>query len=202
MSNKNEQKTKLKLIQKPAKGKMGALLIVFAWIAIWNVIYQGVHGLWADSSIQIVNWAFFVTVTLFFMQEELTYKQRFWHTLIGGAVGLLLSAFIAVVCTVLMQNGLSYLTSVSIPLVLVLAMLILLNPYLPAVFNNVGFVYMIAGFIETDKLIPMLPSYLLSLLLGSIILNLGCSLLLNIYTKTMTKKAMEKAKQQETSQIR
>lgn len=201
MSNKNEQKTKLKLIQKPAKGKMGALLIVFAWIAIWNVIYQGVHGLWADSSIQIVNWAFFVTVTLFFMQEELTYKQRFWHTLIGGAVGLLLSAFIAVVCTVLMQNGLSYLTSVSIPLVLVLAMLILLNPYLPAVFNNVGFVYMIAGFIETDKLIPMLPSYLLSLLLGSIILNLGCSLLLNIYTKTMTKKAMEKAKQQETSQI-
>lgn len=201
MSNKNEQKTKLKLIQKPAKGKMGALLIVFAWIAIWNVIYQGVHGLWADSSIQIVNWAFFVTVTLFFMQEDLTYKQRFWHTLIGGAVGLLLSAFIAVVCTVLMQNGLSYLTSVSIPLVLVLAMLILLNPYLPAVFNNVGFVYMIAGFIETDKLIPMLPSYLLSLLLGSIILNLGCSLLLNIYTKTMTKKAMEKAKQQETSQI-
>ncbi len=201
MSNKNEQKRKLKLIQKPAKGKMGALLIVFAWIAIWNVIYQGVHGLWADSSIQIVNWAFFVTVTLFFMQEELTYKQRFWHTLIGGAVGLLLSAFIAVVCTVLMKNGLSYLTSVSIPLVLVLAMLILLNPYLPAVFNNVGFVYMIAGFIETDKLIPMLPSYLLSLLLGSIILNLGCSLLLNIYTKAMTKKAMEKAKQQETSQI-
>ena len=25
----------------------------------------------------------------FFMQEELTYKARFWHTLIGGAVGLL-----------------------------------------------------------------------------------------------------------------
>lgn len=198
MNDKIEQKTKLKLIQKPAKGKMGALLIVFAWIAIWNVIYQGIHGLWADSSIQIVNWAFFITVTLFFMQEELTYKQRFWHTLIGGTVGLLLSAFIAVVCTVLMKNGLSYFISVSIPLVLVLAMLILLNPYFPAVFNNVGFVYMIAGFIETDKLIPMLPSYLFSLLLGSIILNLGCSLLLNIYTKTATKKAMEKAKQQET----
>lgn len=198
MSNQTNEKSSFKLLHKPAKGKMGALLIVFLWIAVWNVIYQGIHGIWADSSIQVVNWAFFVTVTLFFMQEELTYKQRFWYTLVGGAVGLIFAAGIAVVCTVMMENGASYLLSVSVPLVIAIAMLILLNPYLPAIFNNVGFVYLIIAFVEVDKVITSLPSYFLSLLLGSIILNLGCSFLLNLYTKALTKKAMKKAEQAET----
>ena len=198
MNNETSKKGGFKLLHKPDKGKMGALLIVFVWIAIWNVIYQAVHGIWADSSIQIVNWAFFVTVTLFFMQEELTYKQRFWHTLIGGAVGLLLAAGIVVICTVIMKNGIGHLAAVGIPLIAAIALLILLHPYLPAVFNNVGFVYLIIAFVETDKMITLLPSYLLSLLLGSLILNLGCSWLINVYTKVLTKKAIEKAKQQNT----
>lgn len=187
---------KLKIFHKPEKGKMGALLIVFAWIAIWNIIYQAVHGLWADSSIQIVNWAFFIATTLFFMQEELTYKERFWHTVIGGTVGLLLAAGIGIVCTVMMKNGVSYVPAVCIPLVISVALLILLNPYLPAVFNNVGFAYLIVAFIESDKVVSMLPSYIVSLVLGSVILNLGCSLLINAYTKVLTKKAIEKMKKE------
>lgn len=73
----------LKFFAKPPKGKMKGLLIVFAWIILWNFIYQAVHGAWHDMP--IANWAFFISVTIFFMQEELTYKARFWHTLIGGA---------------------------------------------------------------------------------------------------------------------
>lgn len=199
MENKSQEKSKIKILHKPAKGRMGALLVTFAWIAVWNIIYQAVHGLWAESSIQIVNWAFFATVTLFFMQEELTYKQRFWHTLIGGAVGLLFAAFIGIVCTVMMQNGISYLTSVAVPLIISIAMLILLNPYLPAVFNNVGFIYLIIAFVEAEKVVEMLPSYLISLLLGSLILNLGCTFLLNAYTKAMTKKAMAAAAEKEAA---
>ena len=64
MANETK-KAGFKLIQKPAKGKMGALLIVFAWIAIWNVIYQALHPTLEASGLHIVNWAFFVTVTLF-----------------------------------------------------------------------------------------------------------------------------------------
>ncbi len=195
MSNETK-KEGIKLLHKPAKGKMGALVIVFIWIAIWNVIYQALHGLWAESEIQIVNWAFFVTVTLFFMQEELTYKQRFWHTLVGGAVGLGIAAVIGKVCVSMMTGGMSYLVSISIPLVIGIGLLILLNPYFPMIFNNVGFVYLIIAFIQSDKLEALLPSYLISLLLGSIILNLGCSLLINTYTKVLTKKTIEKAKKQ------
>ena len=179
---------KIKLLHKPPKGKMGGLAFVFVWIAIWNIIYQLLHGIWHDWNIQVVNWAFFASVTLFFMQEELTYKKRFWHTLIGGSVGLLLAASVSICCKWLVSLGLDHTTAVAIPLLVAVAVLILANPYLPCVFNNVGFIYFIVSFIQTDKIIVNLPSHLVSLLLGSLILNLGCAVLLNAYKKQLKKK--------------
>lgn len=184
------QKTeKIKFLQKPAKGKLGGLFIVFLWISLWNIVYQALHGIWAESEIQIVNWAFFAAVTLFFMQEELTYKQRFWHTLIGGTVGLLLAAGVVLCCTALMKTGLSHTVAVSIPLIVCIAILILAHPYVPVVFNNVGFIYFIVAFVEKEHTVSMLPSYVLSLLAGSVILNLGCAFLIGRYTKALAKKA-------------
>lgn len=180
-------KEKFTLLHKPKKGKMGGLLIVFVWIVIWNVAYQLLHGIWHDWSIQIVNWAFFASVTLFFMQEELTYKNRFWYTLIGGNVGLLLAAGVIVSSKYLSGFGLNHTLAVTIPLLICVAVLILANPYLPMIFNNVGFIYFIVSFVKTDEVITKLPSHMLSLLLGSIILNLGCAVLLNIYKKKLIK---------------
>ena len=192
--------TKFKLLHKPAKGKMGGLLIVFLWIAIWNVVYQAVHGLWAESEIQIVNWAFFAAVTLFFMQEELTYKERFWHTMVGGTVGLVLAAGVGFVCTVLITGGMNHTLAVCIPLVAVIAALILAHPYLPMIFNNVGFIYLIVAFVESDKVVSNLPSYIVSLVLGSLILNLGSSFFIGLYTKALTKKAIAAAKAEKINQ--
>ena len=172
----------LKFFAKPPKGKMKGLLIVFAWIILWNFIYQAVHGAWHDMP--IANWAFFISVTIFFMQEELTYKARFWHTLIGGAVGLLLAAGLVTVDVLLVKNGVPHLAAV----------LILLNPYLPVFFNNVGFCYFIISLINAKAAVERLPVYLLSLLLGSIFLNLGCSGLLALYKKAMMKKAAAKSR--------
>ncbi|MGN0487231.1 MAG: hypothetical protein ACI4GB_08380 [Acutalibacteraceae bacterium] len=191
--NNETPKAGFQLLHKPKKGKMGALLIVFLWIALWNIVYQAIHGIWHDWSIQIINWSFFAAVTLFFMQEELTYKERFWHTLVGGSVGLLLAAGVIVVCQFLVKSGLPKLPAILIPLLISIAVLILAAPYLPMIFNNVGFIYLIVSFVETDKLVANLPSNLLSLLLGSLILNLGCSFLIGLYTKNMAKKAAAKA---------
>ena len=113
---------------------------------------------------------------------------------------MLLAAGIVLVCTAMIKDGVNHLTAVSVPLVIAIALIILLHPYLPAIFNNVGFVYLIISFVESDKIIAMLPSYLISLLLGSVILNLGCSFLIGIYTKALTKKAIEKAKATQTQQ--
>lgn len=188
---KNQEK--IKLLHKPAKGKMGGLLLVFIWVALWNIIYQLLHGVWHDWSIQIVNWAFFASVTLFFLQEELTYKQRFFYTLVGGSVGLLMAAGVTASCKALMGIGLDHTTAVVIPLLAAIAVLILANPYLPMVFNNVGFIYFIVSFVQTDKIITSLPSHLISLLAGSVILNLGCIVLISTYRKKLAEKASKKS---------
>ena len=185
-------KEKIQLIHHPKKGKMGGLFIVFIWIAIWNIAYQLLHGIWHDWNIQIVNWAFFASVTLFFMQEELTYKERFWYTLVGGNIGLLLAAGVIVGSKAMTGFGLHHTVAVTISLLVCIAVLILANPYLPMVFNNVGFIYFIVSFVKTDEVISMLPSNMLSLLVGSVILNLGCTVLLNAYKKRLSKNSTAK----------
>lgn len=186
-----EKKNDLKFISKPKKGKMKGLLIVFVWIILWNFIFQAVHGAWHEMP--IASWAFFISVTIFFMQEELSYKARFWHTLIGGAVGLLLAAGLIIVYAALAKGGVPALASIMIPLAICVGALILLNPYLPVFFNNVGFCYFIIALIDAETAVEKLPIYLLSLLLGSICLNLGCSGLLALYQKAMIKKATANA---------
>ncbi len=181
----------LKLLSKPKKGKMGGLAIVLAWILVWNVIYQIAHHSWHDMP--IVSWAFFISVTIFFMQEELTYKARFWHTLVGGSVGLLLAAGMIFTYSKLAGAGLNATAAIIIPLLTAITLLIMLNPYLPVFFNNVGFCYFIIALIDSSSAVSRLPYYLLSLLLGSLILNLGCSGLLSLYTKSMKKKAVTAA---------
>ncbi len=185
------EQTKLRFIQKPKKTKMLGLLIVFAWIVLLNIAYQVLHakGLTHFGGIEIVNWAFFLSVTVFFMQEELTYKERFLTTLFGGAVGLLAAAGVAKGTVLLMGQGLGHIPAVCLLLIAAIGALILLQPVLPYLFNNVGFCYFIVALINSKEAVANLPSYLVSLLLGSICLNLGCSILLTLYKKTAVKKA-------------
>ena len=180
-----------KLIRKPTKQKMTGLAIVFAWIFLWNVIYQVLHhaGLLEFGGLQIVNWAFFLSVTVYFMQEELTHEQRFFHTLVGGTVGLLIGAGITKFVPVLMKTGLGKLPATCLLLAVALGLLIFLEPVLPMFFNNVGFCYFIVSHVFTEKnAVEMLPSYIVSLVLGSICLNLGCMFLLKAYGKAVAKK--------------
>ena len=187
--------SKLRFIQKPKKAKMIGLLIVFAWILLLNVVYQILHakGLTHFGGIEIVNWAFFLSVTVFFMQEELSYKERFFTTLLGGAVGLLVAAGVAKGTALLMGAGLGHVPAVCILLAVAIGMLILLQPVLPYLFNNVGFCYFIVSLINSKEAVANLPSNLVSLALGCLTLNLGCSLLLTLYKKSMMKKAKAKA---------
>ena len=148
----HETNGKFKLLHKPTKTKMQVLSLVFIWIAIWNVVYQYLHGAGllhfeiGGMSLAVENWAFFAAVTLFFMQEELSYKDRFWHTLCGGTVGILLAGGVVATVHLLMGKGLDHATAASIPLVIVVGALILLHPVIPLFFNNVGFIYLIVAF--------------------------------------------------------
>lgn len=184
-----ENNNKLTFFTKPPKGKMTTLFVVFLWIMLWNVIFQLVHPLMHDWTLSVQNWAFFISVTIFFMQEELTPKQRFWHTLIGGTVGLLLAAGLLTGVGFLEKIGLTGIPAICIMLAVAIAMLILLHPYMPMFFNNVGFCYFIISLIDPTKTIKMLPSNLFSLVLGSICLNLGVIGVLTLLKKAKAKKA-------------
>ena len=81
----------------------------------------------------------------------------------------------------------------SIPLVAVVGALILLHPYIPLFFNNVGFIYLIVAFVKSDVMLENLPTYIFSLILGSLILNLGCSVIINKFTAYAQKKAAKAA---------
>ena len=181
---------KLNFFNKPKMAKLKALAVVFVWILLWNVVYQLLHakGLTHFGGLEIVNWSFFLTVTVFFMQEELPYKTRFLTTLLGGAVGLFAAAGVAKGTGLLMGAGVGHVTAVSLLLAAAIAALILLQPVLPYLFNNVGFCYFIVSLISSKETVARLPSNLLSLALGSVVLNLGCSLLLGLYKKRMLKK--------------
>ncbi len=179
---------KLTFFAKPAKGKMTTLFVVFLWVILWNIIYQIIHPHLHDSPLTIENWAFFISVTIFFMQEELTPKQRFWHTLIGGAMGLLIAAGVVLGCKQLMALGLSHTLAICILLIIAIGMLILLNPYMPMFFNNVGFCYFIVSLIDSSTTVAKLPSHLFSLLLCSICLNLGVIGILRLLKKAKAKK--------------
>lgn len=187
MSHTSEN-SKIKLFHKPPKGKLSALFLVFIWIALWNVIFQALHGVMPHEGLRVINWAFFISVAVFFLQEELTYKERFWYTLCGGVVGLLLAAAVSLIAKLLMGFGFSHFAAVCIPLVIIIGILILTRPFIPMFFNDVGFVYLICSFIESDKIVANLPSHLISLVLGSIILNLGASGVITLYKKQMAKK--------------
>lgn len=187
MSNSNEKKT-IKLLHKPPKGKLKALMLVFMWVALWNIIYQVLHGVMPHEGLRVINWPFFISVAVFFLQEELSYKERFWYTLCGGGVGLIFAAAVSLSAKTLMGLGLSHLAAVCLPLVIIIGVLILTRPFIPMFFNDVGFVYLICSFIQSDRIITDFPSHMLSLVLGSIILNLGASGIISLYRKSVMKK--------------
>lgn len=185
------EKKKMKIIARPPKGKMMGLFLVFLWIVLWNVIFQVMHhaGLLEFGGIEIKNWSFFIAVTIFFMQEELNYNERFFYTLVGGTVGLLLGVCVPSGVKFMMGLGMTNSTfAIIIMLVIAIAALILLNPVCPMVFNNVGFCYFIISLINSSNAVEELPSNIVSLVAGSICLNLGCIGILTLYKKQMAKK--------------
>ena len=191
---------KLKFIQKPNKQKMVALLLVFLWMLVWNVIYEALHmsGKLEFGSIHIINWPFFMSVIVFFLREHLSYKERFCHTLFGGAFGIVFAAGVIFTYSKLAGAGITKLAAICIPLAIVLFILIVLEPIFPIFFNNIGLAYFVVALVNNTTAVHNMPSYLVSLVLGSIILNLGSIAILKVYTGTIAKKAKAKAAAEKT----
>ena len=78
-----------------------------------------------------------------------------------------------------------------IPLAVVLFILIILHPYAPKVLNNVGFAYLTVACIDTTALATHLPQFFITFIVGSVLFNGVCVLLMKP-AKALAVKSVQK----------
>ena len=78
-----------------------------------------------------------------------------------------------------------------LPLAVVLFILIILHPYAPKVLNNVGFAYLTVACIDTTALATHLPQFFITFIVGSVLFNGVCVLLMKL-AKALAVKSAQK----------
>ncbi len=142
-------------------------LMLLVWILIANAIIH-VTGL-------EYSWLIFLSNIMMFTLEG-DVKDRFVTVELGGLVGLIL--------TVIALLSITALTPV-------LFILIILHPYAPKVLNNVGFAYLTVACIDTTALATHLPQFFITFIVGSILFNGVCVLLMKP-AKALAVKSVQK----------
>lgn len=143
-------------------------LMLLAWILIANAI---IHVTGMEYS-----WLIFLSNIMMFTLEG-DVKDRFWTVELGGLVGLVLTV-VALLSITALTPVLGGFFGFLIPLAVVLFILIILHPYAPKVLNNVGFAYLTVACIDTTALATHLPQFFITFIVGSVIFNGVCVLLM------------------------
>ena len=129
-------------------------LMLLAWILIANAI---IHVTGMEYS-----WLIFLSNIMMFTLEG-DVKDRFWTVELGGLVGLVLTV-VALLSITALTPVLGGFFGFLIPLAVVL--------------NNVGFAYLTVACIDTTALATHLPQFFITFIVGSVIFNGVCVLLM------------------------
>lgn len=156
-------------------------LMLLVWILIANAIIH-VTGL-------EYSWLIFLSNIMMFTLEG-DVKDRFVTVELGGLVGLILTV-IALLSITALNPVLGGFFGFLIPLAVVLFILIILHPYAPKVLNNVGFAYLTVACIDTTALATHLPQFFITFIVGSILFNGVCVLLMKP-AKALAVKSVQK----------
>ncbi|WP_066304396.1 hypothetical protein [Bacillus sp. FJAT-29814] len=176
---------------KISKEKMIIQFTVFMWIVLCNLVVQSF--LEPLHEIGFTNWSFFLANILFFLLEDPSYKDRFLKVLFGSLVGLIGAYLLAIIYTILVENGVSHLFSVMIPLTIVLFLIINLHPILPKVFNNIGFAFFTIALIDAAGAYSHITGYIVSAVAGNLIVNGVAVLIIIELMKYFTKHPLTKS---------
>ena len=153
-------------------------LMLLAWILIANAI---IHVTGMEYS-----WLIFLSNIMMFTLEG-DVKDRFWTVELGGLVGLVLTV-VALLSITALTPVLGGFFGFLIPLAVVL---FILHPYAPKVLNNVGFAYLTVACIDTTALATHLPQFFITFIVGSVIFNGVCVLLMKP-AKALAVKSVQK----------
>ena len=143
-------------------------LMMVVWILIANAFF---HAIGFEYS-----WLIFLSnIMLFTMEGDI--KDRFISVELGGLVGMVLTV-LAMLAIGALTPVLGGMLGLLLPLGVVLFILIILHPYAPKVLNNVGFAYLTAACIDSAAFAANLPLFFGVYIVGSLVFNGGCVLLL------------------------
>ena len=156
-------------------------LMMLVWILIANAFF---HVIEFDYS-----WLVFLSnIMLFTMEGDI--KDRFISVELGGLVGMVLTV-LAMLAIAALTPVLGGLLGLLLPLAVVLFILIILHPYAPKVLNNVGFAYLTVACIDTTALATHLPQFFITFIVGSVLFNGVCVLLMKP-AKALAVKSVQK----------
>lgn len=144
-------------------------LMLLVWILAANGILHVIEFQY--------SWLIFISNIMLFTMEEGTVNERFVSVELGGLVGLILTVCALLAITAL-TPVLGSLFGFLLPLAVVLFILIVLHPYAPKVLNNVGFAYLTCACIDTTAFAENIPLFFGTFIVGSLIFNGVCILLM------------------------
>ena len=153
-------------------------LMLLVWILIANAV---IHLTGMEYS-----WLIFLSNIMMFTLEG-DVKDRLVTVELGGLVGLVAALLSISALTPVLGDFLGFI----LPLAVVLFILIILHPYAPKVLNNVGFAYLTVACIDTTALATHLPQFFITFIVGSILFNGVCVLLMKP-AKALAVKSVQK----------
>lgn len=143
-------------------------ILLLIWILGINLLLQ-------ITQIEF-GWVIFISnIMLFVMSGDI--NKNFVSVEVGGLVGLLFAGAMVFIIGIL-QPIVGQVASVMIPLTVVLFVIILLNPVMPMLFNNVGFAYFTCALISAENFIMNFGEVIMIYLIGSVFVNGVCIALL------------------------
>lgn len=167
------------------KKKVKINAVVFLWILFCNSVVQ--IFFMQLSGIGFSTWAFFLINVLFFLMNDVDYKERFIRALIGSIVGLLAAGFMTFATEKLSVAGVTGVISIMMPLTVCLAVIIILHPIFPRLFNNCGFAYFVVALINSETAFVNMIPYMVSTVAGHLIVNTGTVAIIIIMSRCINK---------------
>ncbi len=157
-------------------------LALVVWIVIVNAVLHAINFEY--------GWLIFISnIMLFTMEGDI--KERLISVELGGLVGLVFTVLALLAITAL-TPVIGSMAGFLIPLTIVLFVLIVVHPYAPKVFNNVGFAYLTCACIDTTAFASHMALFFGTFIVGSIVFNGVCILLMKPM-KSLAVKSVKKA---------
>lgn len=159
------------------------------WILACNLILNLLHL--PDHGVHFVNWAFFLINILFFLDGETSVRRRYLSVMVGSLVGIVLAGLVTWTLLHLWSEyggPWPYLPALMLPLAVAISCMILLHPLFPVVCNNCGFAYFLVSLTIMSNepwggdSFSNIPAYLISAVLGHLIVNGVCLLLIQKFS--------------------